>query len=145
MTEEYRTLMKRCFELADEARKRGDTAVGSLIAEASGEIIAEASERNRTNDLFAHAELLVIQQAIKIRRSNDLSGLLLFTTNEPCFLCSFAIRQTSISQVVFARKTFGIGGISSNYPILSANDIENWKAAPEIVLTGENYNENDRD
>ena len=86
--------MKRCFELADESRKRGDTAVGSLIADASGEIIAEASEQNRTNDLFAHAELLVIQQAIKIRRSNDLSGLLLFTTNEPCFLCSFAIRQT---------------------------------------------------
>lgn len=144
MTMQDEKLMKRCFELADEAKKRGDTAVGSLIADASGEIVAEASERNRTRDLFAHAELLVIQQAIKIRQTNDLTGYQLFTTNEPCFLCSFAIRQTSIARVVFARKTFEIGGISSNYPILSANDVKNWKAAPEIVFTGENLSENDR-
>ena len=138
MTELYGKLMKRCFELADDAKKRGDTAVGSLLADPNGEIIAEASEQNRTNEIFAHAELLVIQQAIKIRQNNDLTGYRLFTTNEPCFLCSFAIRQTSISQVIFARKTFEIGGLSSNYPILSANDIKNWKVAPEIIFTGEN-------
>lgn len=138
MTRKYRELMKRCFELAEEAKMRGDTAVGSLLADASGEIIAGASEQNRTQDLFAHAEILAIQQAIKIRQSNDLTSCTLFTTNEPCFLCSFAIRQTSISRVIFARRTFGIGGVSSNYPILSANDIENWKAAPEIIFMEEN-------
>lgn len=54
-------LMRRCFELAGEAKQRDDTAVGSLLVAANGEIIAEASEQNRTKDLFAHAELLVIQ------------------------------------------------------------------------------------
>lgn len=138
MTNTDRKLMKRCFELAEEAKKRGDTAVGSLLTEANGEIIAEAGERNRTKDPFAHAELLVIQQAIKIRQSDDLTDCTLITTNEPCFLCSFAIRQTSISRVVFARRTSGIGGVSSNYPILSANDIENWNSAPEVILMKEN-------
>lgn len=138
MTNIDQKLMKRCFELAEEAKKRGDTAVGSLLAEANGKIIAEASEQNRTKDPFAHAELLVIQQAIKIRQSDDLTDCTLFTTNEPCFLCSFAIRQTSISWVVFARRTSGIGGVSSNYPILSANDIENWNPAPEVILMKEN-------
>lgn len=144
MTQKYRKLMSRCFELAEEAKKRGDTAVGSLLTDANGKIITEASEQNRTQDLFAHAELLVIQQAIIIRQSNDLTGCILLTTNEPCFLCSYAIRQTSISRVVFARRTLEIGGVSSNYPILSANDIGNWKDAPEIIFMEENLDETDR-
>lgn len=138
MTNIDRKLMKRCFVLAEEAKKRGDSAVGSLLTDSNGEIIAEAGEQNRSKDLFAHAELLVIQQTIKIRQSKDLTDCTLFTTNEPCFLCSFAIRQTSISRVVFARKTLEFGGASSNYPILSANDIENWKSAPEIIFLEEN-------
>jgi tRNA(adenine34) deaminase len=144
MKQPYRKLMKRCFELADEAKKRGDTAVGSLLTDANGEIIAEASEQNRTKDLFAHAEFLVIQTAIKLKQTNDLTGCVLLTTNEPCFLCSFAIRQTSISRVVFAHRTSEIGGVSSKYPILSANDIGNWKSSPEIVFIQENQNETDR-
>lgn len=138
MTDVNRKLMKRCFELAEEAKKRGDTPVGSLLADSEGKIIAEASEQNRTKGLFAHAELLVIQKAVKSRHSADLTACTLFTTNEPCFLCSFAIRQTSISRVVFARITSGIGGVSSNYPILSANDIGNWNPPPEIIFMEEN-------
>jgi tRNA(adenine34) deaminase len=134
----YRELMDRCFELAEEAKLRGDSAVGSLVVDADGKIVTEASEQNRTQDIFAHAEFLVIQQAIGIRQRNDLHGFTLVTTNEPCFLCSFAIRHTSISKVVCAKATPGIGGITSNYPILSANDINDWRTTPEIVFISEN-------
>lgn len=137
MNDANELLMNRCFELAGEAKQRGDTAVGSLLVAANGEIIAEASEQNRTKDLFAHAELLVIQQGIRIRQSEDLTGCTLLTTNEPCFLCSFAIRLTKISRVIFSRRALGIGGVSSNYPILSANDIETWKTGPEIIFLEE--------
>lgn len=135
MMDRFTTLMEKCFEIATEARERGDTAVGSLIIAAGGEIIATAGEQNRTLDLFAHAELTVIQKAIKETRSNDLSGCTLFSTHEPCFLCSFAIRQTSISRVILAHRTPQIGGISSRYPILAATDIETWGPPPEIVFT----------
>lgn len=130
-------LMERCFELAKEAQMRGDTAVGSLLTAADGTIIAEAGEQNRTGDLFAHSEILAIQRSIANLQDQDLSGCTLYTTNEPCFLCSFAIRQTSISRVIFVRDTPGIGGVSSNYPILSADDIPNWTPAPEVVCLAE--------
>ena len=133
MTDDLQKFIGRCFELAEAAKMRGDTAVGSLIIDQNGKIIAEASEQNRTIDLFDHAEFLAVRQAIKFKQNNDLSDCTLFSTNEPCFLCSFAIRQTSISRVVFAKKTLEIGGVSSNYPILSANDIGYWKIAPEII------------
>lgn len=129
--------MHRCFELAEDAGRRGDTAVGSLLADENGKIIAEAGEQNRTIGLFAHAEFLVIQQAINDLQTNDLTGLVLYTTNEPCFLCSFAIRQTRVSRIVLCRVTEGIGGVTSKYPILSATDIMNWKAPPEIIQVDE--------
>lgn len=138
MTDVDQKFIKRCFELAEEAKLRGDIAVGSVLVGMEGEVISEASERNRTSDTFSHAELLVIQQAIRHRQSDDLTDCALFTTNEPCFLCSFAIRTTGISRVVCVQRTLGIGGFSSNYPILSANDIEIWKAAPEIIFMEEN-------
>ncbi|MBX3295801.1 MAG: nucleoside deaminase [Acidobacteria bacterium] len=130
--------MNRCFELAEEAAARGDTPVGSLLADSEGNIVAEAGERNRTSDLFAHAELLAIREAIRTLGTNDLSGFSLITTNEPCFLCSYAIRQTGISRVAFARKTPGIGGATSNYPILSATEIAAWPDPPRIIFMGNN-------
>lgn len=133
MNGEYRELMERCFELAEDARKRGDTAVGSLLADANGKVVTEASERNRTQDIFAHAEFQAILEAVKLLDTDDLAGYTLYTTNEPCFLCSYAIRRTSISCVIYARRISGIGGVTSKYPILSVTDIEQWSAAPEIV------------
>lgn len=137
MMDERRKMINRCFELAEEARLRGDTPVGSLVVGATGDILAEAGEQNRTRDLFAHAEFLAIQQAVKNRQSNDLTGCKLYTTNEPCFLCSFAIRQTFISRVVMVKRTPGIGGVTSRYPILTASGINNWGAAPEIIVADE--------
>ena len=136
-TNQLQSFIDRCFGLAEEARRRGDTPVGSLLVGADGEILAEASERNLTEDLFAHAELLAIQAAVKILQTNDLSGFTLITTNEPCFLCSYAVRQTRISRVVFAIETLETGGYSSNYPILAADDIGHWGAAPEILKAAE--------
>lgn len=129
-----RSFMARCFELAEEARARGDTPVGSLIVGAGGEILAEASERNRTADLFAHAELLAVRRAVRAGGNKDLGRCALYTTNEPCFLCSFAIRQTAIARVVIAERTPHIGGASSQYPILTARDISVWGDPPEIVF-----------
>lgn len=134
-------LMTRCFRLAEVAAGRGDTPVGSIVVDGKGNVIAEAGERNRTDDIFAHAEILAIRDAINVLGRNDLTGLTLITTNEPCFLCSYAIRKTAISRVIFARRTPGIGGATSKYPILSASDIPSWLDPPEVVSLEQN---NDR-
>jgi|CXWL01.1.fsa_nt_gi tRNA(adenine34) deaminase len=140
MNGKYRELMDRCFELAEEARTRGDTAVGSLLADTNGNVVTEASERNRTQDIFAHAEFLAILEAVKRLDTDDLAGYTLYTTNEPCFLCSYAIRRTSISCLIYARPISSIGGATSKYPILSAADIEQWRPPPEIMQSEKNPN-----
>ena len=91
MKEKDLNLMQGCLELARDAEKRGDTAVGSLIAAENGQVIAEASERNRTEDLFAHAEILAIKEAVGMRGGNKLSDCTLYTSTEPVELYFFPI------------------------------------------------------
>src|SRR5688572_21404293 len=124
--------MRRCIALAGIARQRGDAPVGALIVRDS-EVIAEASERvDSALDVAGHAEVLAIRLACLTQGMLDLTGCVLFTTAEPCFMCSYAIRQTGIGRVVIGADVPAIGGVTSKYPILVASDIPGWPPPPVI-------------
>lgn len=124
--------MRQAIRLAQRARATGDTPVGALVTR-QGRVVAEGIEAVRsTMDPAAHAELLALREACRALRSFELSDCILVTTAEPCWMCSFAARQVRISRILIGRATPHIGGISSNYPILSAR-IANWGPPPEIV------------
>jgi tRNA(adenine34) deaminase len=125
--------MRRCLELAAIAKSNGKTPVGSLIVK-DEKIIAEGIEG--TGDLpalLAHAEVAAVLNAAAYTGSNDLSGCCLYTTVEPCFMCSYLIRRTRISRVIFGVRTSGTGGVSSDYPLLTAEDISQWPSPPSVT------------
>jgi tRNA(adenine34) deaminase len=83
---------------------------------------------------LAHAEMVAILNAYTTLSSKNLGGCVLYTTVEPCFMCSYLIRVSSISRVVYGTVAGETGGASSNYPILSSSTIAKWK--PIIVIGG---------
>lgn len=126
-------LMRRCIVLARLARQRSDAPVGALIVR-DGQVIAEASERvDSALDIGGHAEVVVVRRACQTLGTLDLSGCELYTNAEPCFMCSYAIRQTGISRVVIGAPVPAVGGATSLYPILIAADIPGWPAPPDIT------------
>ena len=125
-------LMRRCIALARIAEQRGDAPVGALIAR-NGQVVAEASERvDSALDIAGHAEVVAVHRACQTLGTLDLSGCVLYTSAEPCLMCSYAIRQTGIGRVVFGAEVPAIGGVSSQYPILVATDIPGWPPPPVI-------------
>ncbi len=129
----HEAYMKRAIELAKIALSKGETPVGSLTVR-NGEIIAEGIEAVKTGlDISAHAEMIAIRRACRRLGTLDLSGCVIYTTAEPCFMCSYAIRQTRISQVVIGRPSPHIGGLSSLHPILSDSRISCWSKPPRVV------------
>lgn len=127
--------MRRCIELARAAHRRGDTPVGSLLVR-DGRVIAEAEERvESVLDIAGHAELLAVRLGCRALGGFDLSSCALYTSAEPCFMCSSAIRQTGIARVVIGAPIPGVGGITSRYPILGASDVPGW-AVPPVVVQG---------
>ena len=136
---EDKWVIERIIRLANHARSRGDSAVGCVIAR-DGVIIAEAFEQvNSAIDAAGHAEILAIRLACRALDSLDLTGCTLFTNVEPCWMCSYAIRDTGISEVVIGMAVPDIGGVTSRYPILSDPDIDGWRDPPVIRWVAFDY------
>ncbi|HET8668501.1 MAG TPA: nucleoside deaminase [Terriglobales bacterium] len=125
--------MWRCIELARMARQAGDTPVGSLIVR-DAKVIAEGIEAIKARrDITAHAEIEAIRNACQALGSLDLRGCILYTTAEPCWMCSYAIRHTGVSGVVIGAPVASVGGVSSRHPILTDSALECWPTAPAVT------------
>lgn len=131
---EHTPFMRRCIELSEIARQRGDSPVGSVLVQ-DGKIIAEGIEGGKTHrDITYHAEIEAIRQATEKLNSQDLSACTMYTTHEPCIMCSYVIRHTRISRIVMAVTTGDIGGSSSAYPLLTDTTIKKWGPPPELIM-----------
>jgi len=126
--------IKLCGILAEAAAAKGEAPVGSVITKGD-EIISEAIEASRSkNDVTCHAELDAIRSAVKKLGVNDLSECVIYSTHEPCIMCSYAIRFYKIKKLVFQHAVDYFGGISSSMPLLLAKEVPpHWGDVPVIV------------
>ncbi|MFF4251501.1 nucleoside deaminase [Streptomyces sp. NPDC001663] len=96
------------FELAWEAFRAGSRPVGAVVVDAAGEVVATGRNRSQepvappgqlagTN--IAHAEINALAQLPAWRRHD---GHRLYTTLEPCLLCSSALIHSRVRHVVYA-------------------------------------------
>lgn len=130
---DHEKYMRRCLELAVLSKSKGKTAVGSLLVK-NNQVISEGAEA--ISDLpspLQHAEIIAITQAITATGINDLSDCYLYSTVEPCIMCSYAIRETKIGHVIFGTNAGDIGGVFSNNPILTLTHFSRWALPPEVV------------
>lgn len=105
-------MMERCVELARTASKHGEFPFAALVRNGEG-IVSEALNRvDRDADVTRHAELVAVSEAQRVLSRNDLSDCTIYSTVEPCAMCSFPIRETRISKVVFALRSPLMGGFS---------------------------------
>lgn len=126
--------MAECIVLAKIAKARGDSPVGSSIVR-NEKIIGEGIEGGKTHqDIIFHAEIEAIRDAVKYTGTPDLSDCILYTTHEPCIMCSYVIRHHKIGLVVVGITTGEIGGYSSKYPLLLDKEIKKWSSPPEIIV-----------
>ncbi|BAV06415.1 tRNA-specific adenosine-34 deaminase [Filimonas lacunae] len=118
--------MRRCLALASIAKSRGKTAVGALVVR-DNEIIAEGIESSEEYPaLVAHAEIVALLKAAEVLGTRDLSGCIMYTTAEPCFMCSYLLRETKIGEVVFGASAGQIGGTNPDFPLLTTDKIARW-------------------
>jgi len=126
--------MTRCIVLALMAKQRGESPVGSIVVK-DGNIIGEGIEAVKANsDITFHAEIEAIRRASKFVNGRPLENCVLYTTHEPCIMCSYMIRQANISTVVIGLLTEdGTGGLSSPYALLLDTGIRKWGNAPTVI------------
>jgi tRNA(Arg) A34 adenosine deaminase TadA len=95
--------LRRCLELAAEARARGDEPFGSLLVGPEGTRLAE--ERNAVvtqRDVTAHPELLLARWASQHLDATQRAASTVYTSCEHCAMCAAATYWAGIGRIVFA-------------------------------------------
>jgi tRNA(Arg) A34 adenosine deaminase TadA len=103
MTRDDETFLRRAIELAATARASGDAPFGSLLVGPDGAILAE--EHNTVlsdNDISAHPELKLARWAARELGASTAAVTTMYTSCEPCGMCTGAIERAGLARVVYA-------------------------------------------
>jgi tRNA(adenine34) deaminase len=89
------------LEEARRAYARDEVPVGAVMMR-DGVVVSRAhNETVARNDPTAHAELLAIQQVLKVLATDRLDDCTLYVTLEPCAQCAGAIVLAKVGRLVF--------------------------------------------
>lgn len=98
-------LLREAFKVAAAARDGGDHPFGSLLADKAGNVLRRQGNgySSEGGDRTAHAEKLLASWAAKNMSLEALQDCTLYTSAEPCAMCSGAIYWAGIGRVVFGQ------------------------------------------
>ena len=103
MTEADERFLRRAVELAAAARAAGDMPYGSLLVGPAGDVLAE--DRNTVvteRDISAHPELKLARWAARELDPGVARQTTMYTSCQPCPMCTGAIARSGLGRVVFA-------------------------------------------
>lgn len=100
------TLLRRAIAIAAHAVTLGDAPYGSLLADAGGAILVEAHNTvRRDNDISAHPELKLARWAARELTAEQAARTTMYTSCQPCGMCTGGIVRSGLGRVVFALAT----------------------------------------
>jgi tRNA(adenine34) deaminase len=113
------SVMELALAEARAAAEHGDVPIGAVVLDAAGEVIAQAgNERELTGDPTAHAEILALRQAARVRHCWHLDDCTLVCTLEPCTMCAGALVQARVRRLVFGAWDEKAGAVSSLWDVV---------------------------
>jgi tRNA(Arg) A34 adenosine deaminase TadA len=94
-------LIEQTYRLALEAQNKGNHPFGALLVMDDNVVLTSKNSVVTDKDITQHAELRLISQASKQFTKDQLAKASLFTSTEPCAMCSGAIFWSGISQIFY--------------------------------------------
>jgi len=111
--------MRAAIAQAKKAYKLGEVPIGCVIVYEDKIIGRGYNRRNTDKTPLAHAEITAIKKAGKYMNDWRLEGCKLYVTLEPCQMCSGAIVQARIPEVIMAAENPKAGCAGSVMDILN--------------------------
>ena len=133
MTKEEQ-FMREALQLARNAAARGDDPYGAVLVK-DGEIVARGENRvNSRKDPTCHSEIDAIRSYCAQQQTLDLSECTLYTSCEPCFMCSACIVRVRLKKLVFSASEADSAAIAGQSLHDTCDLVFNHSAyAPDVV------------
>ncbi|MCP1203456.1 nucleoside deaminase [Acetobacter oryzoeni] len=104
--------MALALQQAQLAAENGEVPVGAVLLDGNGNVLAQAGNRvEELHDPSAHAEMLVMREAVQQRQGQKLADCTLFVSLEPCPMCAAAMAHFRLGRVVFGAYDPKGGGV----------------------------------
>lgn len=94
--------LRQAIELAISARAHGNHPFGALLVINDRAALLAENTVNTERNPTAHAELNLIERAVREFSAVDLTSATLYASCEPCAMCAGAIYWAGVRQVVYA-------------------------------------------
>jgi len=134
-------LMHTTFMVAKSAQKNGNLPYGCILVDASGEVIMRGENTVVTEqDALGHAEINLIREASKQYSADYLATCTIYTSDEPCPMCSSAIFWGGVGHLVYGLSKrrfydeFGRGNPAHDFDIPSATVLD--AGARKVTVSG---------
>ena len=102
ITDEDRRWMRETIALArSKGTEPSDTPIAALIVIDGKKLAASINQTAEHNDATAHAEIMTIRDAGAAYGDMDLRGATLYSTLQPCGMCTMASIWSKVGRVVF--------------------------------------------
>lgn len=104
--------MELALKEAETAAANGQTPFGAVIVSKDGKLVGQGHNKVRADlDPTAHGEIVAIRQAWRsLGNWQGIAGATLYSSCEPCLLCTFVIAQMKFARVVFAARGTDVPG-----------------------------------
>ncbi len=129
--------MRAALAQARKAYKLGEVPIGCVIVFEDKIIGRGYNRRNTDKTPLAHAEITAIRKAGRFMKDWRLEGCKLYVTLEPCQMCSGAIVQARIPEVIMAAENPKAGCAGSVMDILNNPDFNHQVNVKKGVLKEE--------
>lgn len=93
--------MREVIRLAYQARDNGDHPFGALLVYEGKVVLTAVNTVNSERDVTRHAELNLVSEACRLFVPEQLAQMVLYTSTEPCAMCTGAIVWAGICTVVY--------------------------------------------
>jgi len=110
-------LLRQAIALSEQSRRDGHHPFAALVADQDGNIVASAGNNSMppAGDPTQHAELAAVAQAARRLTPAQLLNCTLYTSAEPCCMCSGAVYWCNIGRVVYALSEHRLLGLTGGH------------------------------
>ncbi|NBI28396.1 nucleoside deaminase [Chengkuizengella marina] len=115
--------MRKAIEIALEARKNGNQPFGAILVQQNKIVMTGENKTNHFNDPTYHAEIGLISKYCSENQVSDLSQYTLYSSCEPCVMCSGAMVWSSLGKLVYSVSYEQFAKISGSNIMISCNEI----------------------
>jgi tRNA(adenine34) deaminase len=128
--------MEEALRAAQRALEAGEVPIGAVVV-CDGRIVGRGWNRNLTDfDPTAHAEIVALRQAGAAIGNHRLGDCQMFSTIEPCAMCSGALVHARIKRLVYGADDPKAGAVHSVIAVLNHPSLNHHIEVQGGVLAG---------